>query len=68
MYDSHYNRWEDLGKEEMQLHRDQLPDPPSNWKEMMKHYFQLCQLEIPITRAFYGTRIPFSVPLRFACA
>ena len=23
-----------------------------------------CQLEIPITRAFCGTRIPFSVPLR----
>ena len=47
---------EDLGKEEMRLHRDQLPDPPSNWKEMMRHSFRLCQLEIPITRTFYGTR------------
>jgi hypothetical protein len=45
-----------LGKEEVRLHRDQLPDPPSNWKEMLKHAFREQWLE--------GTKLEYDTLLK----
>jgi len=42
-----------LGKGEMRLHRDQLPEPPSSWKEMMEHPFRDQWLEA--TKLEYDT-------------
>jgi reverse transcriptase-like protein/Pol polyprotein/gag-pre-integrase-like protein len=42
-----------LGKGEMRLHRDQLPEPPSSWNEMMNHSFRDQWLEA--TKVEYDT-------------
>ena len=49
-YRSAFNTALHLGKGEIQLHRDQLPEPPSSWREMMNHSFrdqwlEACKLE-----------------------